>query len=290
MNDRGRAARAGSAGSSGDRDGPRSSVPDRRFRGYQWRGPLGLGFAVSAVLHLIALLLYSFSGSPEVSEMSVGLPDSPSSEAAGTQILNILAVAAEAVVPVEPEPEPEPEEAPAEAEPAEVDPGPTEGLAEELVELIRTAGEVLRPHVEDSIILREVNTALARLTDAEQAQLRMNWMVNEWNDLEDAERRRLEEALDWTYTDEEGKRWGVSPGKLHLGALTLPLPALGRAEGVDPAADRLSRDLAEIDDQAARGLVWQNWQRRAAEIRKRKDRERAARLGGQRVDTTGVRR
>lgn len=279
----------GSAGSGGGRHTTRSpdsaSARDRN----RWRGPLGFGLGISALVHFVGLVLYSFSGAPGSTEVAFATPDDPSATPSGTEIVNLVAVEGEAAAPIEPDPEVETVES-TEAEPAPIESDPGPDIAQELLERLRTAGEVLRPHAEDSIILREVNTALTELTDEEQAQLRMNWMVNEWNQLEDAERRRAEEALDWTYTDDEGKRWGVSPGKLHLGALTLPLPALGQAEGVDPAADRMRRDLAEIDDQAARGLVWQNWQRRAAEIRKRKDRERAERLEGQRVDTTGVRR
>lgn len=280
--------RAGPAESAPDRDGTRSRASGPRATD-RWRSPLGVGLAVSAGVHLLAILLYSFSGAPDPSGVTVAPPNASESAAAGTRIVNIVAVAGDVVEPSDPIIEPE-DEAPVDAPAVIEDPGPERGQADETTERFRTAGEVLRPHAEDSVLLREVDPELARLTDSEQAQLRMNWMVNEWNELQDSERRAAEEALDWTYTDEEGNRWGVSPGKLHLGGLTLPLPGLGVTQGVDPAADRMRRDLAEIEDQAARGQVWENWQRRAAEIRKRKDRERAERLGGQRVDTTGVRR
>jgi len=249
---------------------------------------LGRGLAISAVLHVIAIVLYSFSGAPAPGLVSLGPPPGASTTpAGGTQIVNLVETPGDVIAPIQPDPELD--QVPTDEADFQTDPI-SEGPVEVEFERRRTAGEVLRPHAEDSIILREVDPALARLTDAEQAQLRVNWMINEWNEFEDSERRAREEALDWTYTDEEGNRWGVSPGKLHLGGVTLPLPSLGVTQGVDPAADRLRRDLAEIEDQAARGLVWENWQRRAAEIRKRKDRERSERLGGQRVDTTGVRR
>ena len=47
------------------------------------------------------------------------------------------------------------------------------------------------------------------------------------NDSAAAAAEAAAEATDWTYTDEEGRRWGISPGKLHLGDLTLPLPSFG---------------------------------------------------------------
>ncbi len=287
MNDRGRTARAGSAGSSEGRTSQRSANPHRRFRGYRWRNPLGVGLGISAALHLLLIILYSLTSGPSPSELILALPENPNSSISGTEIVNIVAVEGDVAAPIRPDPE---LEEVVEAPTFEPESGPAPRSLDEFIERRRTAGEILRPHAEDSILLREVNPEFTRLSDARQAQLRMNWMVNEWNELEDSERRAAEEALDWTYTDEEGNKWGVSPGKLHLGGLTLPLPALSQPEGVDPAADRLRRDVAEVTDQAARGLVWQNWQRRAAEIRKRKDRERAERLGGQRVDTTGVRR
>lgn len=288
MNDRGGPEQSGPAESGPDRDGTRSQAGRPRATN-RWRSPLGVGLAVSAGVHLVAILLYSVSGAPDPTGVTVSPPDASESSAAGTRIVNIVAVAGDVVEPTDPVVE-EQEEAPEDTPTVIVEPGPQRGPVDEDAERFRTAGEVLRPHAEDSVLLREVDPELARLTDSERAQLRMNWMVNEWNELQDAERRAAEEALDWTYTDDEGNRWGVSPGKLHLGGLTLPLPALGVTQGVDPAADRMRRDLAEIEDQAARGQVWENWQRRAAEIRKRKDRERAERLGGQRVDTTGVRR
>ena len=81
------------------------------------------------------------------------------------------------------------------------------------------------------------------------------------------------------------KNQNRSPGQLHLGSLTLPLPiGFGRTRGVDAAQDEQDDRLGELSDQAARGRVWENWQRRAAVIRERVDRERAERAAA--GDTT----
>jgi hypothetical protein len=40
----------------------------------------------------------------------------------------------------------------------------------------------------------------------------------------DAERARR--TTDWTVTDKSGRKWGASPGSIHLGDVTLPAPGL----------------------------------------------------------------
>ncbi|MGH7463344.1 MAG: hypothetical protein ACREMA_20235, partial [Longimicrobiales bacterium] len=71
-------------------------------------------------------------------------------------------------------------------------------------------------------------------------------------------------------------RWGVSPGKLHLGGITLPLPlAFNTPPGRRDEVNSQLRNWSEIQAQATRGEIKESFEDRVKEIRKRKDRERA---------------
>ena len=78
--------------------------------------------------------------------------------------------------------------------------------------------------------------------------------------------------MDWTYTDEEGTRWGVSPGKIHLGDITIPMPF---GFGAPPMVrEQNASDIWAWDDierGAARKGVRDYWKERAEVIRRRKD-------------------
>ena len=69
---------------------------------------------MSAGVHLLAILLYSFSGTPDPSGVTVAPPNASESAAAGTRIVNIVAVAGDVVEPSDPIVEPE-DEAPVDA-------------------------------------------------------------------------------------------------------------------------------------------------------------------------------
>ena len=216
-------------------------------------------------------------------ELSVAPAADAGPELAGTQIVRIAEVPVEfEALPVEPE-----EEEPIEAPTAELEVARpvTPGIPEPDRDPVVTAGEVLRPDVADSVMLRGVDPELARMTEQEELEARVRWAIEEFGEAEAAERRAREEALDWTHTDENGGRWGISPGKIHLGSLTLPLPiGFGRTRGVDAAADERDSRMGELMDQAARGRVWESWERRGAAIRERVDKERAERAAA--GDTT----
>jgi hypothetical protein len=48
--------------------------------------------------------------------------------------------------------------------------------------------------------------------------------LNAFNDSSAAAAAAAARATDWTVDDGSGGKWGVSPGRIHLGKLTLPLP------------------------------------------------------------------
>ena len=86
----------------------------------------------------------------------------------------------------------------------------------------------------------------------------------------------VENALtDWTTTDANGGRWGVSPGKIHLGDITLPMPFYfgGNSWQREQAARRAWEDQ-DILNGAASAAARASWRERAEAIRRRKDRER----------------
>jgi hypothetical protein len=70
--------------------------------------------------------------------------------------------------------------------------------------------------------------------------------------------------------DDKGGKWGVSPGALHLGSITLPLP-IGFSTPPD-RRDELNRRIADwtaIEAQRARADVEARIKERANEVKKR---------------------
>lgn len=112
----------------------------------------------------------------------------------------------------------------------------------------------------------------------EAARARLADRVKEINDSIAAERLAAERATDWTFKDKDGKRWGISPGKLHLGDVTIPLgqSAFAPAPGRRDEFNALVRNWNEIEQQASRAVVTDNIKERVKAIRERKDKEREA--------------
>jgi hypothetical protein len=86
-------------------------------------------------------------------------------------------------------------------------------------------------------------------------------------------------ATDWTYTDGEGRRWGLSPGRLHLGDFSIPLPfSFGGSMEQTMLRRRELEELEWIrqDLQRARiqGEIQEVWVERARAIRERVEAER----------------
>ena len=197
----------------------------------------------------------------------------------------------------EAEPTPDPDE-PEEPEPVEVaptpvpvQPTPPEGVPARSP----AAAEVLRPRMGDARLWRPVDPALLELTEEEVLRLQLEGRLETWNDSVAEVRAREAEALDWTHTDEEGKRWGISPGKIHLGDTTIPFPfGFSAPPSGNEGGARRQWEWDEIEAAAASGAVRASWKDRAAAIRARKDAERAIELARQKAkappDTTRIRR
>ena len=138
------------------------------------------------------------------------------------------------------------------------------------VERFNRTVEALRPRGLDPRLRPGSIDALR--TDHERAALRAYVRIRALNDSIMAEMAAGERALDWTWTDEQGRRWGISPGKLHLGGIEIPMPF-----STAPSREQrdLTREWAEIQAQAEQGAIDETFDDRVEAIRARRDAERS---------------
>ncbi len=135
-----------------------------------------------------------------------------------------------------------------------------------------TPAERLQPGLTDERLWAPLPEAFRTLTPEQREEILIAGRFGEWNDSIAAAGAAAAAWTDWTVTDGDGDRWGISDGQLHLGGLTLPLPVTFEA----PVGQRdYMRQFAEIQRQGASALVQQNVRERQEAIRARRDRERA---------------
>jgi hypothetical protein len=151
----------------------------------------------------------------------------------------------------------------------------------------RRAADVLRVRSSDTRLWREALPEAFELTDAQRMELQLAGRIEEWADSV-AQSLAAEYALtDWTRTDDQGRRWGVSPGQLHLGDITLPLPFYFRGNAWQrEEAIRTAWENQDILNGANAQALRSSWTERAEAIRRRRDRDRAEILSV--ADTTGT--
>jgi len=88
-----------------------------------------------------------------------------------------------------------------------------------------SAADRLRRGYADPQLVRPVDRLPPEeLTEGEWLRLRLADRLGIYNDSAAAEAAAKLRATDWTVKDKNGGRWGVSPGQIHLGDVTLPLP------------------------------------------------------------------
>lgn len=255
---------------------PPPSDPGGRLRrpGDRHRRAVRVGFAISAVLHVVALALYPHLQRVPLAQPHPGLLPSLTAPAGGMVVLDIVAVEG----PDDPERPRNPVELRAIQGPA-VRPGvpdPGEGPGAVLVAPGPSAAERLRPRLEDPRLWSALDRALADLTLEQRLNLELQGRIAEWQDSLALAEEALRRGTDWTTTDGQGRRWGVSEGQLHLGDVTLPLPfAFGTPVGKRDEVNRRAWEWQEITRGAAGGEVRDSWKDRAQAIRERRDRERA---------------
>lgn len=233
-----------------------------------------VGLVISAVLHVILVLLYAVGldrWGP--TEAVIGVR-SPSNSFSGMQVVRVVEV-------ISPEPllesiDEQPELEPVlETEVVQPNVGPVEVADPENFFRGVRAAEVLRVRSSDVRLWREARPELFELTEAERMELMLEGRLEMWADSVAAALVAEDALTDWTTTDANGQRWGVSPGRIHLGGVTLPLPVYfsGNSWQREQGARRAWEDqdiLNGANSQALRA----SWKERAEAIRRRKDRER----------------
>lgn len=148
----------------------------------------------------------------------------------------------------------------------------------------RSVRDRLRYHLNTPQVWRPPSEEIvdAEPTRQEIVERRIAAQLGEFNDSVAAEAAAAERANDWTVKDANGGRWGVSPGAIHLGSVTIPLGdsrfavAPGRREEF---AGRI-RTWNELQDQAVREEAKGEFKDRVKAIEERMSRERAARGAG----------
>ncbi|HEX7118955.1 MAG TPA: hypothetical protein VF212_09215 [Longimicrobiales bacterium] len=254
----------------------------RRVPRPSFRRALAIGLAVSLVVHLLVLLFAwqtTLVPVPKRAEAPPILADA-GGERNVMRVERIVPVpdaVPDVRAPVQPERE-EPTPAPRPAAPA--GPGAAEAEAEPARDVPATSR--LRPRMGDPRLWTRPDVPPPpEPSDIQRVRARIASRLGVWNDSVAAEAGRAADALDWTFKDGNGGKWGISPGKLHLGGITLPLPIPGG--GPSPKreeSEERAREDAAILDQAARAGADQNFKDRVKAIRERKDRERSEKKSG----------
>ncbi len=255
-----------------------------REHGRVHRRALTVGIGASAALHVVVIVLYSVvitQWSPPETVLGV---DSPSRSSSDMRVVRVVEIELRDLTAEPPEELPEAEEVRLEFTDAGLpDPDPVE-LSEPPGG--RRAADVLRVRSSDTRLWREALPEAFELTDAEFMQLQLAGRLEEWSDSV-ALALAAENALtDWTTTDDQGRRWGVSPGQIHLGGITLPLPFYFGGNSIQrELASRRAWEDQDILNGTNSQALRSSWRERAEAIRRRQNRNREENAAA--VDTTG---
>jgi hypothetical protein len=270
------------------RSGRGRKTADRRIQSF--------GILISSAIHVGLIVLYASNGQSWAALSGRVLVEAPAtSSMEGTQLVNLVEIEPPdptADAPIVDALEEDEEEflpmiivpvvlvdgAPGDVVPAEPDPIP--------------AAAVFRVRLANMGLFTVARPDLILLTPEQRMQLQLQGRLEAWNDSLNAAIAAEAALLDWTRSDGKGGRWGISPGKLHLGSITIPLPF---GFGPNPwQAEQIAKRQARDDDilnHVQAQEVRASWKERAAAIRRRKERERErerARRAGR--DTTRARR
>ena len=255
----------------------REEAQRRRSRRRGDRRGLSVALTASALAHLLLVVLYPFfSGRYPVGPRIPYQP--PVREAEGMRVVRIVEVTTPEVGDPDDPVEVEDVEAPEVA--VEV-PEFEEEFRVRFPARYPSALERLRLGRGDPRLWRPIDPALAAPTPEQILELEIAIAIEAGNDSLAAEAERARRALDWTRTDEDGRRWGVSPGRIHLGDLTIRLP-FGFGPPPDYNGDRAewAFRMADIERAASTRAVRQSWQDRRAAMKKRREELRALKEKG----------
>ncbi len=242
-----------------------------------------LAFGGSIVAHIAAILLYT-TVSAVLKPDGFTLPiesDRPSEQ--GTPLIRLIDI-----LPEELERPDDPEEL-AEIVAGEADAERPEIQGIRIGELLappNNAADRLRPNLTDARLWAAPPPEFFELSIDQREELLVSERIVAWYDSVAIARAAEDRLTDWTFTDSNGGRWGVADGKIYLGDVALPLPLnFGTPVGHRDIEARRVWEFEEIERQSQRYIIEQSWKERAAAIRARRDRERAA----AQADTTGNR-
>ena len=253
----------------------RRSEPRRgRARRRGDRRRIVAGLVVSGLAHLLVIVLYPYFTAPYPRGTLVPMAPPPTAEPGGIQVVQIIEVVTpETADPAEPVEIETPEEFVEEVETPDF-------VEEEPVRFheYRSAVERLRLGEGDPRLWRPIDPELGAPPPEHVLQTALAYAIRASNDSLAAAIEEAMAATDWTHTDDEGKRWGVSPGKIHLGDITIPLP-FGFGPPPDYNGDRaeMSFRLADIDRAASTAIVRRSWKERREAMKKRREELRALR-------------
>lgn len=254
---------------TGQREGARRT----RLRRRRDRRGLSAALAASALAHVALIVLYPFfSGRHPAASLAPYEP--PAREAEGIRVVRIIEVTSpEAGAPDDPLDVEEVEQPDIVAEA----PAFEEEIRLRSPELYRylPAWERLRLSRGDRRLWRPIDPDLVAPTPEQILNLEIAAAIEAGHDSAAAEAERARRALDWTHTDEDGRRWGVSPGKIHLGDVTIPLP-FGFGPPPDYSGDRAEWAFRMADiERAARTLAVRRSLRERNEVMKKRREEQA---------------
>ncbi len=270
------------------------TVPIRSDSSLVWGAPkkqvtahrraLTAGIAASAALHILVVVLYSVVMTQwDPPEAVLGV-DSRSSISSDMRVLRVVEIELSDLTAEPPEELPEPTEEPS-IELSDAGPPPLSDVVElsEPPPGSRRASEVLRVQSSDSRLWRPAMPEAFALSDAEFMELQLAGRLEEWADSMALVVEAELALTDWRTAD--GK-WGVTPGQLHLGGITIPLPFYfgGNSWQRDRATRRAWEDQDILNGVNAQD-VRSSWSDRAEAIRRRRDRDRDGNVEA--ADTTG---
>lgn len=258
---------------------PLTEAARRQRHGRFERSTFAVALAASAVLHLIVFFAFSFR--IHVAPDTMTRPVAPLVEIVpAMQVYDLVEVPGEAApiaVQIERRTrERVAEQGPPPGEPQSPDAG--ESVPGSLADPMSVRDRLRYRMAAPEVWQPPSPERIAELTPQEIVEQRIAAQLAEFNDSVAAEAAARERALDWTTKDADGNRWGVSPGQIHLGSITLPLPfSLAAAPGRREEFAGRVRTWSELQDQAVRLEARESFKDRVKAIEERMERERANR-------------
>jgi len=240
-----------------------------------------VALALSAFIHLLFLLLMRFSTVNPGEAWLLSQPERAVPVPPGMQIVNIQPVETAPEAPptrVDESPEPRPAPVQPVTVPTPVTVTPPETGADAVAPPPRSAIDRILPRTTDPRLWTPIVPPAARALTADEA-VRVNLAnrLTAWNDSMAAEAEAAARALDWTTTDANGNKWGISPGKIHLGKITLPLPfGFGPPPFVRAEMQSSISGWNAIDAQAKQGVIRNEFKDRVKAIAEMRDEKRKA--------------